>query len=265
MKTFISFFLSICIGALTAQNTDSLALKKIYDYYLSNSNCYNNLGYLCNKIGNRLSGSPQAERAVAWAKKAMYEAGADTVILQKCMVPHWVRGQKEKCELSSSVLKMKTPLNCLALGSSVGTGTSGIKAKVVEVKSYEEMEKLGTANLKGKIVFYSASFNQTHIVTGHAYRDAVTYRVKGASYAAKYGAVACVIRSMSSLADDEPHTGNMHYDTSISKTKVPALALSYKAADVLHNALSKDADLELYIESHCQMLPDVESFNVVGQ
>lgn len=265
MKKFTGLLLSLCLGSVCAQNTDSLTLRKIYDYSLSKSKCYSNLGYLCHKIGNRLSGSSQAERAVAWAKKAMYEAGADTVFLQPCMVPQWVRGQKEKCELSSANLKVNTPLSCLTLGSSVGTGAGGIKAKVIEVKSFEEMEKLGAANLKGKIIFYSASFNQTHIVTGRSYGEAVTYRVKGASYAAKYGAVACVVRSMSSVADDEPHTGNMHYDTSISKVKVPALAISYKAADLLHDALLKDSQLDLYIESHCQMLPDVESYNVVGQ
>jgi len=130
MKKFTSFLLGICISSLSAQNADSLAVRKFYDYYLSNSKCYSNLGFLCNKIGNRLSGSVQAERAVAWAKKAMYEAGADTVILQKCMVPHWVRGQKEKSELSSASLKMNTTLNCLALGSSVALVQVVLKQKL---------------------------------------------------------------------------------------------------------------------------------------
>src|SRR6187431_121648 len=101
-----------------AQNRDSLLLRKIYDYYLLKSKCYSNLEFLTTKIGGRLSGSPQAEQAVYWAKKAMYEAGADTVILQPCMVPHWVRGQKEICYMNSSASKTKVNLNCVALGSS---------------------------------------------------------------------------------------------------------------------------------------------------
>ncbi len=265
MKKKLLSLLILFTTALSAQNNDSLALRKIYDYYLTNSKCYSNLGYLCFKIGNRLSGSSQAERAVAWAKKAMYEAGADTVILQPCMVPHWVRGAKEKCQIFSSDSKLNGPLNCLALGSSVGTGSAGVKAQVVEVSSFEALSKMDADKLKGKIIFFNVPFNQTHVVTGHAYRDAVGYRVSGASYAGKYGALACVIRSMSSVADDEPHTGNMRYDTSISKTKIPAVALSYKAADALHDALVKDAGLELYLETHCQTLPDAPSFNVVGQ
>jgi carboxypeptidase Q len=250
---------------VSSQNQDSIQLKKIYGFYLTKSKCYSNLEYLATKIGGRLSGSKQAADAVVWAKKAMYEAGADTVMLQPCMVPHWVRGQKEKCILNSNALKLNQPLNCIALGSSVGTGPKGIKAKVIEVSSFDELEKLGEKNIKGNIVFYNVFFNQTHIKTGTAYGEAVKYRGRGASYAAKYGAVASIVRSMTSVADDEPHTGNMNYDTSLSKIKITTLAISYKAANVLSAALKKDNGLQLYVETHCQTLPDEPSFNVVGQ
>jgi Zn-dependent M28 family amino/carboxypeptidase len=248
-----------------SQQQDSLTLRRIYDYYLTQSKCYSNLEYLATKIGNRISGSPQAEQAVRWAKKAMYEAGADTVFLQPCLVPHWVRGQKEKCNITLPGTVNTLSLNCLALGSSVGTGSAGLKAKVVEVSSFEELEKLGEKEIKGKVVFYNVFFNQAYVFTGHAYRDVVKYRVSGASMAAKYKAVACIIRSMTSAYDDEPHTGNMRYDTSISKNKIPAIALSYKAADLLHNTLAKNKDLDMYLETNCASLPPVPSFNVVGQ
>jgi carboxypeptidase Q len=262
---FLVWSIVIHIGHLNSQNPDSLTLRKIYDYYLTQSKCYSNLDYLATKIGGRISGSPQAEQAVQWAKRAMYAAGADTVILQPCMVAHWVRGQKEKCLITSSKLKINTSLNCIALGSSVGTGTKGIKAKVIEVTSFEELEKLGEKQLKGKIVFYNVYFDQTKIRTGSAYGEAVKFRGRGASQAAKYGAVASVVRSMTSVADNEPHTGNMNYDSTVSTVKIPAVAISYKAADVLHQNLLKDSNLEMYLETHCQTLPKVQSFNVVGQ
>ena len=47
-----------------SQNVDSIALKKIYNYYLTKSKCYSNLEYLATKIGGRSSGSPQAAQAV---------------------------------------------------------------------------------------------------------------------------------------------------------------------------------------------------------
>jgi len=258
-------FCFIIYTSVKAQNQDSIAIRKIYDFYLTKSNCYKNLDVLSNKIGGRLSGSKQAQDAVYWAKEAMYNAGADTVILQPCMVPHWERGKKEICMLTSAKLKLNMFLKCIALGSSVGTGDKGITSKVIEVKSFEELEQLGEKNIKGNIVFYNVFFNQTHIKTGTAYGETVKYRSKGASYAAKYGAVASVVRSMTSVADDEPHTGNMNYDTTLSKTKITTLAISYKAADALHDALVKDNALQLYIETHCQKLPDVLSYNVVGQ
>jgi Zn-dependent M28 family amino/carboxypeptidase len=181
------------------------------------------------------------------------------------MVPHWVRGKKEKCILNSAKLKLNRNLNCVALGSSVGTGASGIKAKVVEVKSFEELEKLGEKEVKGKIVFYNVFFDQRHLRTGTAYGETVKYRGKGASMAAKYGAIGSMVRSMTSVADDEPHTGNMNYDTTVSKVKIPSIALGYLAADALADALSKDKDLTVYIETHCQVLPDAPSFNVIGE
>ncbi len=249
---------------INSQNQDSVTIRKLYDYYLTQSKTYSNLEALCLKIGGRISGSQQAANAVVWAKRAMYAAGADTVFLQPCMVPHWVRGAKEECYFVTKSNQMMS-LNCIALGSSVGTGEKGVKAKVIEVNNFEELEKLGEKTIKGNIVFYNVFFDQSKIRTGNAYGEAVKYRGKGASMAAKFGAIASVVRSMTSVADDEAHTGNMGYDTSISKTKIPAIAISYKGADLLHNALLSEKNIELFIQTNCQTLPDVLSYNVVGQ
>jgi len=193
----------------------------------------------------------------------MLAAGADTVILQPCMVPHWVRGDKEICKYEVQG-KTKT-ISCIALGSSVGTSKNGIKAKVVLVNSFEELETLGEKEIKGKIVFYNVFFDQRHVKTGQAYGETVKYRGRGASYAAKYGAIGVLIRSMTSVADDEPHTGNMFYDTSISKLKIPAVAIGYLSADELKSNLDKNKSLEVFLQTHCETLPDVLSYNVVGQ
>lgn len=80
-------------------------IRKISDYYFSESKCYLNLVELTTKVGGRLAGSPQAAQAVKWAEKTMKDAGADTVYLQECKVPHWLRGAKEQCKLFSKKLK----------------------------------------------------------------------------------------------------------------------------------------------------------------
>ncbi|HEY1039841.1 MAG TPA: peptidase M28 family protein, partial [Bacteroidia bacterium] len=142
-KLFLLLFIVLCSGAF-AQNADSIRLRKFFDYYLTESKCYANLEFLTTKIESRLSGSPGAAKAVEWAKKAMYEAGADTVYLQPCMVPHWVRGAKETCSSVNSKTKQKVNYNVCALGGSVATPKTGINASVIVVSSYEELEKLGT-------------------------------------------------------------------------------------------------------------------------
>lgn len=259
-----------CIGLLnvsviSAQQSDSLTLRKLFDYYLTQSNCYANLGNLCTNIGARLSGSPEAAKAIVWAKRAMYDAGADTVYLQPCMVPHWVRGAKERCVSVDIKTKAKTSYAVCALGGSTGTPPAGITAEVVEVSSFEELEQLGEAGVKGKIVFYNVFFDQRHLHTGACYGETVKYRWAGPSKAAKFGAVASVVRSMSSIDNDFPHTGAMGYDTTVSRTKIPCCAISYAGADKLVTELKKNPHLKLQLTTSCRTLPDEPSFNVVGE
>src|ERR1700745_296835 len=127
--SLLTVLLSITSTISFAQR-DSTMLKKIYNEALTNGKSYFNLTYLTTKIGGRLSGSPQAQQAVEWAFKAMKEAGADTVYLQECMVPHWVRGEKEKAKVITSNAKGFKELPICALGGSIATPVDGITANV---------------------------------------------------------------------------------------------------------------------------------------
>lgn len=258
------FLISFAARAQTLTG-DSIALRKIFDFYLTQSSSYKNLGNLCHNIGSRLSGSPQAAKAVIWAKQAMYEAGADTVYLQPCMVPHWVRGAKEVCTSTHLKNKQQTNYAVCALGGSVATPLAGITSEVIEVKSFEELDQLGEAAIKGKIVFYNVFFDHTRLHTGACYGETVKYRWAGPSKAAKYGAVATIVRSMSSIDNDFPHTGAMGYDTTVSKIKIPCCAISYASADRLLAELKKDPKLSVSLKMSCQTLKDEPSFNVVGE
>lgn len=266
MKKQLQFLIFMLAINVSAQTSDSIMLRKIYDHYLTDSKCYSNLDDLCKKIGHRLSGSKRAQDAVYWAKKALYDAGADTVYLQPCMVPYWVRGNVEKCAYSSS--KLKTNNKALAittLGGSICTAKEGLKAKVISVGSFDELKKLGSEKVKGKIVFYNVRFNDKNVVPGTSYGQTVKYRHLGAAYAAKYGAVAAVVRSMTNARNNSPHTGSMKYEDTLSTQKIPAFALSYLAADELSDALQKDPDLTLFLQNESQNLPDAPSFNVIGE
>ena len=255
----IIVFITLSLTNIFAQR-DSAIIKTIFNEALSNGKSYSNLNYLCNKIGGRLAGSPQAQQAVEWAFKAMKDAGADTVYLQECMVPHWVRGEKEIAKVITSNAKSIKEMSVCALGGSVATPSEGISAKIVEVKSFDELKALGKENIQGKIVFFNHPMNPTEISTFEAYGEAVEYRWAGASEAAKYGALAAVVRSCSLLEDDNPHTGVMSYKDSTQK--IPTCAISTIGANWLSNYLKTDKELKFYLKMTCQTLPDEKSFNV---
>jgi carboxypeptidase Q len=263
MRKICIALLTLFVSVLYCQKEDSLMIKKLSDYYLSQSKCYDNLYELTTKIGGRLSGSPQAAQAVKWAAKVMKDSGADTVYLQECKVPHWVRGEKEKCSLVSKKLNKTVPLSVTALGFSICTPPAGLKAKVIEVKSFDELKSLGEEKIKGKIVYYNVAFNPTNIRTGTSYGETVKYRWSGAAEASKFGALAVIVRSMSSVKDDVPHTGVMRLDT--NGRQIPACAISLIDGDALSEMISKDANAELILKMSCKLLADETSYNVIGE
>lgn len=260
----LQWALAFCMAASTvaAQSTDSAMFKRIADDVFTNSTAYENLRILCKKVGPRLSGSPQAAAAVQETYKMMKAMGADTVYLQECMVPHWVRGAKESALLVDA--KGKTvSLNICALGNSVGTGKQGIKAEVIEVRSFKELETLGVAGVKGKIVFYNFPMNPTNVETFRSYGEAGQFRGRGPAMAAKYGAVGAMVRSLASNIDDYPHTGTTTYNDSFPK--IPAIAVSTRHAEFVSAELKKNKTMQLYFRTECEMLPDVKSHNVIAE
>lgn len=262
LLTLISIFtLTTFSFAQTKEHkTDAAFIDRIYDQSLTDSRCYPWLEYLSLRIGHRLSGSTGADKAVRWTQSMLDTMGLDSVWLQPCMVPHWVRGEKEQVRVVSSQKSGSFPMAALALGGSI---PGKVQAEVVEVKSWEQLDELGSAAIKGKIVFYNRPMDATLIRTFEAYGGCVDQRVGGASRAAKYGAVAVLVRSMTLRLDDVPHTGTMHYDSAY--TLIPAAAISTMAAEKLSKALREDAGTKVSIQLNCKTLPDAPSYNVIGE
>jgi carboxypeptidase Q len=257
---FLLLFLSARLSM--GQSSDELTIRKIYDKALAEGQSYAMLDYLCNKIGARLSGSPGAAAAVEWSRHVMEEYGFDSVWLQPVMVPHWVRGQKEIGRIVNSKKMGSVELSVCALGGSVGTGPEGLTANVIEVKSFEELAGLGKNQVQGKIVFFNRPMDPKLLQTFASYGGAVNQRGSGAIEAAKFGAVGVIVRSMGINQEDYPHTGGMRYDKG---TKIPAMAVSTKHADLLSRLLKDDKTFSFYMEMHCQTLEDSPSFNVIGE
>lgn len=255
-QIFLLLFILPLLGF--SQQNDSLNISNIYKAALTKSDCYENLRYVCKNIGPRLSGSENADKAVKYFEEKMKSYGFDKVYLQELKVPVWRRLDKASAQITTT----KTLVNICALGGSVATPTKGIKAEVIEVKNFEELDQLGEKNIKGKIVFFNRPMEPTHIETFHAYGGAVNQRGSGASRAAKYGALACVIRSMNLRVDEFPHTGAMRYDSKYPR--IPAAAISTRDADILSSSIKKQ-NTELFIKFNCDTLPDKISYNVIGE
>ena len=260
----IAFFFPLINYAQTL-TSDSLFIHKIAVNILSSDASYNNLHYLTKNIGGRLSGSPQMYLAEKWGEQALQNAGADEVTLQECMVPHWVRVGKDKAFVIYKDEKgnqQKYMLNILALGNSVGSGTAGVTGPLIRVNNFEELEAKKDS-LKGKIVFYNNSFDDTLINTFFAYSKNVIYRGIGASRAAKYGAVAVLIRSMTNSSGNYPHTGALHYTDSLNK--IPAAAMGLEDVKKLDSLFDNNVPVACALYTYGAMKPDTIAHNVIGE
>jgi hypothetical protein len=224
---------------------------KLISAALADTEGYANLTYLCDRIGKRLSGSEPLDRAVAWSADLMRKEGLAYVTTQKVMVPHWVRG-KESGAIVAPVTKQ---LHMLGLGMSVATPPGGITAEVVVVSNFDELKSLPPGAAKGKIVVYNAPYE--------GYGKTVMYRIAGPSQAAALGAVAVLVRSITPLAAQLPHTGTLVYDT--KQPKIPAAAISPEDAMMLARLATEGAPVKVHLEMEAHMEADAPSANIMGE
>ncbi|HJW68302.1 MAG TPA: M20/M25/M40 family metallo-hydrolase [Candidatus Binatia bacterium] len=215
------------------------------------------LGELADGIGNRITGSAALDEALAWAVRQMRDDGLDDVQLEPVKVPHWVRGT----ERGRIVRPVVRPMALLGLGGSVGTeGT--LRAPVVAFDSLDDLRS-STASLRGTIAFVNhrmPPFDDEKSDPGYA--QGVQARLHAASEAARRGAVATIVRSVTAVSLRTPHTGALGYDDGVRK--IPAAAVSLEDADLLAR-LARGGPVEVELALGARMLPDAPSANAVGE
>ncbi|MGE3173848.1 MAG: M28 family peptidase [Planctomycetota bacterium] len=205
----------------------------------------------------RLSGSPGADAAVAWGVQRMRDLGLDAVRAEPVLVPCWVRGAESAAVIGANA----RPLRVTALGGSVPTPPGGLRAEVVEVRSFEQLRALGE-QARGKIAFFNRPMPRIFARTFRAYGDAVPQRSNGAIEAAQVGAVAALVRSVTTAVDEFPHTGAMRYQDGVDR--VPAAAIATADAEALSRLLDA-GPVTITLELGCETRPDVMSANVTGE
>lgn len=240
-------------------------LKILQKEALASDYAYRKTAYLTNNIGPRLSGSPQAARAVEFVADEMRRLGL-TVRLQELKVPHWVRGEEKGSLVSFPGMApgSRQRVVLTALGGSVATPSEGITADVLVVNSYADLRRLGREKANGKIVLFNFKFD-TRIsaagFAGNAYGQAVRYRGGGAVAAAKLGAVAALVRSAGASQNRLPHTGAMRYEDGVNK--IPSAAVAFEDAEMIAH-LAREGDVRMHLILTPKTLPDVTSYNVIA-
>ncbi|UCF18462.1 MAG: M20/M25/M40 family metallo-hydrolase, partial [Gemmatimonadota bacterium] len=226
------------------------AADRLIDAALADSFAFQRLGELVDRFGHRFSGSESLERALDWIIDEMQKDGLENVRGEPVLVPNWVRG----AESLEMVAPRRQELPMLGLGGSVGTPPEGIRAEVLVVGSFEELEARA-AEAKGKIVLLNAPFT--------SYGRTVTYRVYGAIRAAQVGAVASLIRSVTPFSLQTPHTGQMRYDP--DAPQIPHAAITVEDAELLQRLQERGERIEVVLKMGAQQLPDATSRNVIGE
>ena len=218
---------------------------------------YAKLEHLTDHIGHRLSGSPELDKAIAWAAQAMKDDGLANVHTEKVMVPRWVRGAED----AAITAPIQRDLHVLGLGGSIGTPKGGITAPIVVVHDWAELDAKADA-VKGAIVLLDVAMPAYTEEHGSGYGEVVQYRGGGASRAAKRGAVAVLMRSVTAHSLRTPHTGAMTYEDGVPK--IPALAVTVEDATLLAR-LAGEGPTTVHLHMDDAKLDDVESANVIGE
>ena len=256
MRKALAILPFLAISAVAADESGivpkySPAADRLIDAALKDDAGLSRLEYLCYRIGNRLSGSQGLEKAIAWSEQEMKKVGLSNVRTIPVKVPHWVRGQ----ESAQMLEPLQKPLFILGLGMSNGTPKGGVTAEVVAVSTFEELDKLGRSGVEGKIVLYDAPFT--------SYGETVMYRGAGASRAARLGAVAALVRSVTPRSLRDPHTGAMNYDP--AQPKIPAAAVSVEDAMWIHHLTQAGQKVRVHLEMEAHTEADADSFDVMGE
>jgi carboxypeptidase Q len=226
------------------------AADRIIAAATADSSAFRRLTELVDRFGHRFSGSESLERAIDWVLEEMRRDGLANVRGEPVMVPHWVRGA-ERAEL---LAPGRRPLPMLGLGGSIATPAGGITADVLVVTSFADLEARA-ADARGKIVLFDVPFT--------TYGQTVAYRSRGAIAAARAGAVASLVRSVTPYSMRTPHTGGMSYDSLVPR--IPHAAITVEDAMLMRRLQDRGERVTMRLEMGALALPDAPSRNVVAE
>ncbi len=255
MRLFVSasiLAVSLAAGAVQAQSIPETAAV-LRDKALAGSLAYDLLESLTTEIGPRPVGSPAQRRAMEWGVAKLKALGFQNVHVEPFAKQAWTRGA-ESAEITGPYPQK---LAILGLGGSVPTPPEGIEAPIALFHTYADFLAAPPGSLKGKIAVVTEPMVRTEDASG--YGAIITMRVVGPAEAAKRGAVAYLIRSLSTADNRFPHTGTMLPAT------IPAAALSPSDAGLIDRMATRRRPITIRLKMDSQITPNAQAWNVVGE
>ena len=233
------------------------AATKITAHAKGKTRAWDRLALMVDRYGHRLSGSKALEQSIDWAVETMAADGLDNARREKVMVPHWVRG-KESLKIISPA---RRDVIVLGLGMSVGTRGS-LRGELAVVDHVDAIAKAGD-ELKGKVVLIAQAmppYDKEKRDSG--YGPTVAARTRGASEAAKKGAKAVLVRSVTANSLQTPHTGSLRYEDDVKK--IPAAAVTPEGSTMLQRMAAR-GKVTVELRMGARTLPDVPSANAIAE
>ncbi|GAA0546553.1 Zn-dependent M28 family amino/carboxypeptidase [Rhizomicrobium palustre] len=228
MKFAVSASAAALVFASALNAADISTATQLRDKALGDQTAWKVLESLTTEIGGRPIGSPAYERSKVWAEAKLKELGFTNIRTETFLQDTWQRG----AESAEIVGPYPQPLTIIGLGRSMPTPKKGIEAEVVVLKSYAALLAAPEGTFKGKIVVVNEPMTRTQ--DGSGYGAAVPAR-NGDGEAAKRGAVAYLVRSISTSQSRAPHTGT----SGGPGLRIPAAALGVPDADLLENMAAR--------------------------
>ncbi len=225
------------------------AAARIRAAALADSAAYDRIAAISDAHGSRLSGSDALENAIDDILARMRADGLENVRGQPALVPVWIRGTEAATLIGPAG---ETPLAILGLGGSVGT--PGIEAPVLVVSSFDELTARAS-EAAGRVVLFNVPFT--------TYGATVRYRGGGASAAARVGAVAALVRSVTPRSLSTPHTGTMRYAEGVER--IPTAAVTVEAAERMQRMQDRGETPVVRLRMDAHTMPDRLSRNIIAE
>lgn len=245
------------VFALPAESPGSVAAR-LRDKATSGQNiAYSWTSELTTRFGARPAGSDTEHRAAEWAAEKFKQLGFKNVAVESFPLTAWVRGEERGQVISPTAQTLVVS----ALGASSATPPGGVEGELVIFPTLEDLLSAPQGSLNGKIVMIDRHLVPTQDTAGYA--AAAGARTRGPAEAAQRGAIAFLVRSLSTDNHRLAHTGSTLYMN--GQLAIPSFAVSVPDSDQLVRLFAMSQPVRLRLVSTSSTIPNAHSQNVVAE